>query len=158
MRDIAPELEHLDAQVIVVGNGTPVHARAFQQQEDIPFALYVDPERQAYEALGMTRRVAAGTFVKSARAILEGHRQSATRGDAHQNGGVLVIDAEGETRFVHISQFAGDHVEPEAIVDAVSATGALREAAPWPGDERLAPEAMPVAPTLAAGSVNSVIT
>ncbi len=147
LRDIAPELERRGAQVIVIGNGTAAHAQAFQEQVDVPFALYVDPERRAYAALGMTRRIAASTFVQSARAMLQGYRQSATRGDAHQNGGVLVIDADGETRFLHVSAYSGDHVEPEQIVDAISSTGGPDGRAPGPGDEPLAAEVLPEAPT-----------
>jgi hypothetical protein len=119
LRDIAPALERQGAQVIVVGNGTPAQARAFQADEDVPFQLYVDPELRAYEALGMTRRISPATFVHSARAILDGHRQSTTAGDAHQNGGVLVFDGDGTLRFAYISRYAGDHVHPERILESL---------------------------------------
>ena len=58
MRDIEPELRRRGAQLIVIGNGSPAHARAFAAEAAIPFALYVDPERLAYRAAGTGKGIA----------------------------------------------------------------------------------------------------
>ncbi|MCB0215906.1 MAG: hypothetical protein H6648_07540 [Caldilineae bacterium] len=119
MRDIEPELRRRGAQLIVIGNGSPAHARAFAAEAAIPFALYVDPERLAYRAAGTGKGIAPGTFSASLRAMRKGHRQTATRGDAAQNGGVFVFDAEGRERYRQISRFSGDHADPAEILAAL---------------------------------------
>ena len=119
MRDIEPELRRRGAQLIVIGSGSPAHARAFAAEEAVSFALYVDPERLAYQAAGTRKGIAPGTFSASLRALRKGHRQTATRGDAAQNGGVFVFDAEGGERYRQISRFSGDHADPAEILAAL---------------------------------------
>ena len=119
LRGIAEDLERHGVSVVLVGSGTPAQALAYQRGDDVPFPLYVDPERRAYRALGMTRRVALGTVVQALRAMRAGYRQQRPQGHAAQSGGVILFDEDGEQRFANNSRYSGDFVAPEDILAAL---------------------------------------
>jgi hypothetical protein len=52
---------------------------------------------------------------------MKGFRQTKTQGTALQNGGVFVIAPSGEMPYRYISDFAGDHPDPEKPVAALEA-------------------------------------
>ncbi len=119
--EVADEVERRGARLIVIGNGTPEHARNFAEEEGVDLDLYVDPEREAYGAAGMKKGVSLGTAVASLKAMRQGHVQTRTRGDAMQNGGVVVLAADGRLLYHQVSQFSGDHADPEAILASLPA-------------------------------------
>lgn len=127
MRDDRHEIEKRGARVVVVGNGQPEHARMFAEDEQIPFTLWVDPEMKAYRAAGLRRGVGAvfsrRSLKHAARAMGAGFRQTQTRGDPWQNGGVFVITTDGRTLFEQISREAGDHAELSEILAALDRAG-----------------------------------
>jgi hypothetical protein len=43
------------------------------------------------------------------------------QGDPWQQGGAFVLDTAGAIRFTHVSQRAGDHAPPEALLEALRA-------------------------------------
>lgn len=114
--------------MVVVGNGTPAHARMFAEDEDVPFTLWVDPQMTAYRAAGLRRGVRAvfsrHSIGHTARALRGGFRQTAVKGDPWQNGGVFVITAKGRTVFEHKSAEAGDHAAVSEIVAALDRVAA----------------------------------
>ena len=112
---MAESFEQAGASVAVIGSGRPWHAKAFIEDHDVPpsLTLLVDPELKAYKAAELNRgfvRTFSPLAVGSAvRALAKGHMQGATKGDALQQGGVLVIAPGGEVRFRHANERAGDH-------------------------------------------------
>jgi hypothetical protein len=56
-----------------------------------------------------------------ARAAASGHRQTKTRGDATQIGGVVVFAADGEPIWEHIENEAGDLCDLDELLTALEA-------------------------------------
>ncbi len=114
------DIEAADAQLIAIGNGHEHWARAFVEQEGVRFPVYVDPGRNSYEQFDMKRGVSevlgARSLKHSLRAMSRGHFQSQTRGDPLQNGGVVVLDANGEIVYEHVEDEAGDLADLEEVM------------------------------------------
>lgn len=127
--DRLAEIEETGAQLVAIGNGQARWAKAFIEAEHVDFPVYVDPGRRAYEHFGMKRSmlgVLAPKSVKhSFRAMSAGHFQTQTRGDALQNGGVVVVDPAGHILYEHIESEAGDLADLDEILAVLreSATG-----------------------------------
>lgn len=117
------EIRAAGAQLIAIGNGHEHWAHAFIEEEGIDFPVYVDPGRRSYEHFGMRRgmtEVFGPKSVKhSLRAMSRGHFQSQTRGDALQNGGVIVLDENGELVYEHIENQAGDLADLDEVIAAL---------------------------------------
>jgi len=113
----------LGAELVVVGNGSPLQAQDFKEQHDLDFPLLVDPELEAYAAAGLRRGLGSTFNLKSmgnaVRALKGGHRQTSVQGDPWQQGGAFVITPDGAVHFEHVSQAAGDHPKPQAIIQAL---------------------------------------
>lgn len=119
---------HLDriratgADVFVVGNGTVEEARAFCDERHPAMPVLTDPTRRAYCAVGMRRGTGTvlrpSVFLKALRALAAGFRQTRPAGDPLQQGGVVVMGRDGVERYRYVGEYAGDHAEAAAIVDA----------------------------------------
>jgi AhpC/TSA antioxidant enzyme len=119
------------AELHLVGNGSRHFAQAFREELDITCPLYVDTKLEAYRALEMKRGLAStlgslATWKNTARAMKAGFRQSMTRGDAWQLGGVLVVLPGGIVTFRHLSEAAGDHPPVEKLLEALPPLVAVR--------------------------------
>ncbi len=123
MRDVVPEIRARGAELVVVGNGQPEHARDFRERQALDFPLYVDPDLEAYAAAGLRRGVSTmfrpGLVANTARALKGGFRQGKTQGDPWQHGGVFVIHPPADPRFSYISKTAGDHPAPAQFLAAL---------------------------------------
>lgn len=117
------DIEATEAQLIAIGNGHAHSARRFIKEEDIRFPVFVDPGLRSYEHFGMKRGLREVLTIKSlmhaGRALGGGHRQSDIRGDGLQNGGVVVIDANGEVVFKHVEQETGDLADLDEVIAAL---------------------------------------
>jgi len=109
--------------LVVIGNGSPVAAAAFQVESGDDFLLFVDPERTVYAAAGLRRGVSTalrpGVFRRGLDAWRRGFRQGKIAGDPWQLGGVFVIRPGGEVRFAYASSEPGDHPPSGAILAAL---------------------------------------
>ena len=122
--EIAPFLGRIraaGAELFVIGQGSVEEAREFRDEHRLEMRLLTYPTRQAYCALGMRRGAASAlkpaVVLRGLEAMRQGFRQTRTKGDPLQQGGVLVIAPGGEERYRYISQFAGDHPAPAGILD-----------------------------------------
>lgn len=117
------EIHAAGAQLIAIGNGHEHWARAFIEEEGAAFPVYVDPSRRSYEHYGMKRGLTEVLGPKSVRhslrAMSRGHFQSQTRGDGLQNGGVIVLDEDGEILYEHIEDEAGDLADLDEVIAAL---------------------------------------
>lgn len=111
---------------MAIGNGTVPFAEAFVEELEErgrkpTFPIVTDPGRRTYEAFAMPRAKASdlGTIKAGLRAYRAGHRQTRTRGDAGQNGGVLVIDTGGKIVYRHIEGHAGDLADVDEVIEAL---------------------------------------
>lgn len=117
------EIASLGARILAIGNGTPAMAQGFVRQFPLPFPVFTDPSRQVYALAGMKRSFGLGLGALKAgmQAMKAGHRQGRTQGDPWQQGGALIVVPPGEIVYEHVDQFAGDHVEPAVVVEALKA-------------------------------------
>ena len=123
LRGRLDDIRALGAELVVVGNGSVAHARAFADAQGLDCPVFTDPGRETYAAAGLRRSVGSSvnlrTMRHAARARKRGHRQGAVQGDAWQQGGVLVIATGGEILFRYVSREAGDHPEPDDLLEVL---------------------------------------
>lgn len=118
----ADRLEQLGVRLVVIGNGSASFIGGFREKTGFDGELYTDPKRQTFRALDLVRGVRSTVGVRvAAKAIKtyrQGFRQTATRGDPWQQGGVFVVARGGEPVYAYRPQFAGDHPPVEEVLDA----------------------------------------
>jgi hypothetical protein len=120
------------AKLYAIGNGAPPFAAAFLEEMPVAFEVFTDPGRETYRELGMKRsllgNLSPAVLKHGARAARKGHRQTRVRGDAHQNGGLVILDQDGGLVFRHVEAVAGDLVDLDEVVGALAALRARRVA------------------------------
>src|SRR5579884_660742 len=98
-------------------------ARAFADETKLEVPLYTDPSLATYALAGLKRGVLATLSLRglghARRAMRKGFRQTATRGDAFQQGGALVVARGGEVRYAHRDREAGDLASNDEILAAL---------------------------------------
>lgn len=123
MRDEYPAITAAGAQVVAIGNGQPWHARAFREDAQIPFPLWVDPEMRAYQAAGLRRSVlrtfSPRALAHATRALRSGFRQTKVQGDPWQHGGAFLITPQGHTLYHQVSREAGDHADIPTVLNTL---------------------------------------
>lgn len=108
----APSFRAVGAEVVLIGNGSPEWARWFRDGTRIEIPLYCDPRKATYKAAGMTRGLfkvfSPRAALSAIRAFRAGHRQTSVKGDALQNGGVVILDKAGTVVWRFVQESAGD--------------------------------------------------
>jgi hypothetical protein len=125
------EFEAAGVELAVIGQGTPEHAKHFEEQHDLDLTLLVDPDRKTYKAAGA--KVASVGELLGPRVVVKGLRtafserlvQGRTQGHPAQLGGVLVIAPGGTVAWAHLANDAGDN-PPNAEVLAAARAAASR--------------------------------
>jgi hypothetical protein len=123
LRDASAEWERRGVRLTVIGNGNREQARWFA--EDVPFAglLLVDPRLETYRAAGLRKNrlllFSKDTWAYARRAMKAGHRQTRTKGDPWQLGGVFVFAPGNRVLFEQRSATAGDHARVEDVAAAL---------------------------------------
>ena len=119
------DVRSLGGELYVVGHGTLEQLRAFRDEQSVPFPLFTDPTRRAYDVVGMRRGLRTvltpGVLRRSLQARRSGFRQSRVAGDPLQQGGVLVVAADGRELYRFISREAGHHAPPAEVLAALKA-------------------------------------
>jgi hypothetical protein len=119
------EFDVAGARLVVVGQGTPRHARAFIDDHGLEgLTLLVDPDRKTYQAAGakmggVTDLFNPGVALRGLKAVA-GERvvQGRTIGHPAQLGGVLVIARGGEITWSHLANDAGDKPPNSDVLEA----------------------------------------
>jgi hypothetical protein len=123
LRGEVPRIREKGAELVLVGCGRPEQAADFRDERGLDFPLFVDPELVAYRTAGLRRGLASSLSPKvlahGLRALRGGHFQGATQGDPWQQGGAFVITPDDRVHYTHVSQEAGDHPDPEALLGAL---------------------------------------
>jgi hypothetical protein len=125
------DFRSLGAELVVIGSGAPNFVRGFRDTTRFQGPIYCDPELASYRAANLRRSWAGNlhpaVIARGVRALLRGHMQGRTQGDAAQQGGVAVILPPGRVIYTHRSDGAGDNAPPEAMLAALEkARGAPR--------------------------------
>jgi hypothetical protein len=116
-------IRNAGAEVFVIGNGSPSFVEGFREITKYDGVIYTDPSLAVFNAAQLKRGVMKTlnplALGKTISAFARGHRQGTTKGDAWQQGGVLVIAPGGEVKWHHASERPGDNAEPSQIVAAL---------------------------------------
>ena len=123
LRNIKQEISDLGAELVVVGNGSTRQAARFRDELELDFPLFTDPRLQTFRAAGLTRSLLA-TFTPRIldhfnRSWGKGFRQRWIQGSPFQQGGTFVITPAGEVTYAFRSQAAGQHADPQEILQAL---------------------------------------
>jgi len=125
---VLPQILARGAHLVIVGNGSIEQAQRFYADKDLPrdgCTVVTDPARETYRAAEMRRGYVrtffnAGSVREYRAARAEGHRITGLFGDLTQLGGVMVTRPPAQLAFLHRSQFAGDHADPQRILAALA--------------------------------------
>ncbi|MCB8961809.1 MAG: AhpC/TSA family protein [Ardenticatenales bacterium] len=108
----AAALKERRINVVAVSFGNPYWARAWLNETGAPFPVWLDPERQSYELLGLGRSFWHSWGPRQlwyyARAVLKGAEMHEYRGDTLQLGGDMIVDRTGRIRYLYRSQASTD--------------------------------------------------
>lgn len=128
MLEATPKINELGGRVVVIGNGSVAFLDDFASSYPKDITFLTDPSRDAYQALSLQRGLgglrALSMFSAGLRAYRAGHRQTRVQGDSAQMGGVFVVSTEGEFLFEQRSETAGDHPDPEDILESLRSASA----------------------------------
>ncbi len=117
-------IESTGARLVVIGNGAPMFIAGFREMTGYDGPLYTDPSLEVYRAAELKRGIStflsATAVGRTVRSLGRGFRQGRTRGDALQQGGVLVVAPDGRVLFQHISESPGDNASAARIAGAIS--------------------------------------
>lgn len=115
-----------NTHVLLVGCGRREQAAEFAAEMHWPPEnLYSDPQRDSYArfrfAKGLGSLLTLHSLTLTIKSFRDGHKQSWSRipTDPFQQGGALVVDAQGVIRFWHRDKVAGDHAPLHVLSAAV---------------------------------------
>jgi peroxiredoxin len=119
------DFKAIDANLVLIGQGTQRQAANFRRRQGIQLPVLADQELVSYRAAGA--KVAGVRDLLSPMVVARGAMasvrektiQTRTQGDAAQLGGTLVVAADGRITWAHMSTNAGDNASPEEILAAV---------------------------------------
>lgn len=120
------ELATAGGKLVIISPSPAEFMPEFRSKTGYDGPLYTDPERRVYQALGLRSDLRSSfnlsTIRRSFNVSRRGYRQTSTRGNPWQHGGVYVVAPDGSVTFSYVSQFAGDHPEIENVIFAVDKT------------------------------------
>jgi hypothetical protein len=118
------EIRARGAGLVLIGSGTHTQAREFAQSAAFAGELYVDPKREAFQALGLHRSVLRvldpRALWRAAAARRAGFRGGPLAGDPWQQGGTLVVGPGNRLHFAHRDRRADDHARTEDLLGALA--------------------------------------
>ena len=121
----AAEFEALNTKIVAVSFGTAYWARAWMQETQSPFPVWLDATRDSYTAYGLDRSVLASWGPANlwyyAKALVRGEQLQEKRGDTDQLGGNFIVDNEGMIRFVYPSKDPTDRPEIDDLLVTLKA-------------------------------------
>jgi peroxiredoxin len=115
-------------ELVVIGQGDPEDAEKFRRSQHVDeLAVYTDKKRESYKAAGT--KIATFSELLGARVVGRGIRSSAvnkvlqgkTVGHPAQLGGVIIVKADGQIAYSHLSSDASDYPENEEVLEAAHA-------------------------------------
>ena len=129
--ELAPrftELDQLGVRIVMIGCGSPRFIEPFIERQRLvgePVDVFTDEslnaQRQAGLMYGRWGGFGPRGLFEQARAFVRGHVSGDVEGDAKQQAGALLVDAQGIVRLYHQSRSLGDHVDHVRLVDAALA-------------------------------------
>lgn len=126
---IAEVEKHLDdirsagGDALAIGNGTVKDLSEFLAEDQPALPVLTDPSKESYRALGFKRGLGSvlgpKVFTRGLSARRRGHKQSRTKGDPLQQGGVLIMAPGDRELYCYRSTRAGDHPPMDEVLAAL---------------------------------------
>ena len=113
------------AEVVAVGTGDVRYARAFVEQEDIPFPVLVDDNGDAARAASLGRLSARQLlsprgYVETFRTWRSGHKIHKAGKRVTQLGATFVVGPGPRVTYEHLDESATDHAPVDDVLTAIS--------------------------------------
>jgi peroxiredoxin len=128
LRGIYDEITAADADVVAIGTGNAMYAKAFIADEHIPFTVLLDEDGEAAGVAsvkggaGALFKLASPSVLKaSARARKAGHHQGKTGSRPLQLGATFVVGPGDTIVYEHLDNDVGDHAPLAEVLDALQA-------------------------------------
>lgn len=107
-----------------IGTGGKMYAKAFIEDEQVPFPVLLDEDGTAAEivgtgTIGVASAIRPDAVAKGIGTFLRGHRQQKTGRRPMQLGATLVIGTDGEILYEDFEEFAGDHADIDEVIAAI---------------------------------------
>ena len=124
MRGRYEEIKAKGAELVAIGTGDARYARAFIDDEEIPFPVLLDEEAEAADAASvrtgrmmqlMGPRTAAGV----AKAVAAGKRQHRLGKRTRQLGATFVIGPGDVVHYEHLDDDVSDHAPIDDVIAAI---------------------------------------
>lgn len=126
MRDAYSEITATGAEVVAIGTGNMMYAKAFVDDEKVPFAVLVDEDGEAAQAASVKggAKVLASMLSPSVlsagrRARKAGHHQHKTGSRSLQLGATFVVAPGDNVLYSHIDGDFGDHAPLADVMAAL---------------------------------------
>ncbi|MEA2452012.1 MAG: hypothetical protein QOG04_722 [Actinomycetota bacterium] len=109
--------------VAAIGMGWPAMAAHFKEDQQIPFTLLIDHDKQTYRALQMKHANAWNIYgppvwIKGIKSILE-HGNKFPKQDPLQLGGIVVADVGGTIRYTFRAGASSEVAPLDEVVAAL---------------------------------------
>ena len=118
-----PDIEALQAHVVLIAFGEPSQARAWIRETEAPFAFMLDPQRRAYQLYGletsMIRSWQPKVWARYAQLMLHGREWKGIQGDSAQLAGDFIVAPSGRLVFVRRSHDPTDRPATETLLEVL---------------------------------------
>jgi len=125
VRDRYDEILAAGAGVTAIGTGGRRYAKAFIEDESVPFAVLLDEDATAADivgtgTLGVSAIVKPGAWAAGVRSTMGGHRQRKVGRRPRQLGATLIIAPGDDLLYEDFEEYAGDHADIDEILAVLS--------------------------------------
>ena len=125
MRDRYDEVTRRGAEIVAIGTGNVGYARAFVEDEHVPFPVLVDDDRRAATAASIpSMNFFKLVLNKNSRAAMRrareaGHGIHKAGRRVTQLGATFVIGPGNQVRYEHVDVDSSDHAPVDEVIAAV---------------------------------------
>jgi peroxiredoxin len=118
------EIKQHGSEIVVVGTGDLRYARAFVEDEEIPFPVLVDDDAAAARAasvprVGILKLFDPASFAGTVEAWREGYRIYWPGKRTNQLGATFVIGPGPTLHFQHVDAHPADHARLDDVIAAI---------------------------------------
>lgn len=112
--------------MVAIGTGDVRYARAFAEQEEIPFLVLVDDDATAARAASVRKvnffkLLGPGTWATTRKTWREGYRIHKSGKRVNQLGATFVIGPGPTVHYEHMDDDSTDHAPLDDVLDAMAA-------------------------------------
>jgi hypothetical protein len=124
LRELQPEFDRLDTQIVVVTFEANYLARQYIQETGIEWPLLIDTNRDVYHAYGMLQARfwdiwGPSTWLSYIKEITKGGKLKKSTGDIQQRGGDVLVSPDGTVKLFHVGTGPADRPDARIIIKTI---------------------------------------